>query len=54
MIATGYRRMDTHTADAWKCLDTRQPETVFKKLDTWKSEILTNFLGIARLIPLRT
>ena len=21
MIATGYRRMDTHTADAWKCLD---------------------------------
>ena len=37
-----------------KCLDTRQPGTVFKKLDTRQSEILTNFLGIARLIPLRT
>ena len=36
------------------CLDTRQPETVFKKLDTRQSEILTNFLEIARLIPLRT
>ena len=56
MIATGYRRMNTHTADAWnwKCLDTRLPGTVFKKLDTRKSEILTSFLGIVRLIPLRT
>ena len=36
------------------CLDTRQPGTVFKKLDTPQSEILTNFLEIARLIPLRT
>ena len=36
------------------CLDTRQPGTVFKKLDTRQSEILTNFLEIARLIPLRT
>ena len=30
------------------CLDTRQPGTVFKKLDTRQSEILTNFLEIAR------
>ena len=37
-----------------KCLDTRQPGTVFKKLDTRQSEILTNFLKIARLIPPRT
>ena len=36
------------------CLDTRQPGNVFKKLDTRQSEILTNFLEIARLIPLRT
>ena len=36
------------------CLHTRQPGTVFKKLDTRQSEILTNFLEIARLIPLRT
>ena len=36
------------------CLDTRQPGTVFKKLGTRQSEILTNFLEIARLIPLRT
>ena len=36
-----------------KCLDTRQPGTVFKEL-TGQSEILTNFLEIARLIPLRT
>ena len=36
------------------CLDTRQPGTVFKKLDTRQSEMLTNFLEIARLIPLRT
>ena len=36
------------------CLDTQQPGTVFKKLDTWQSEILINFLGIASLIPLRT
>ena len=36
------------------CLDTRQPGTVFKKLDTRQSEILTNFLEIARLNPLRT
>ena len=36
------------------CLDTRQPGTVFKKLDTRQWEILTNFLGIAHLIPLRT
>ena len=36
------------------CLDTRQPGTVFKKLDTRQSEILTNFLETARLIPLRT
>ena len=28
--------------------------TVFKKLDTRHSEILTNFLGIVRLIPQRT
>ena len=35
-------------------LDTRQPRTVFEKLDTRQSEILTNFLEIARLIPLRT
>ena len=37
-----------------KCLDTRQPGTVFKKLDTRQSEILTNFLQIARLTTLRT
>ena len=36
------------------CLDTRQPGSVFKKLDTRQSEILTNFLQIARLVPLRT
>ena len=36
------------------CLDTRQPGNVFKKLDTRQSEILTNFLEMARLIPLRT
>ena len=36
------------------CLDTRQPGAVFKKLDTRQSEILANFLEIARLIPLRT
>ena len=36
------------------CLHTRQPGTVFKKLDTRQSEILTNFLEMARLIPLRT
>ena len=36
------------------CLHTRQPGTVFKKLDTRQSEILTNFLQMARLIPLRT
>ena len=36
------------------CLDTRQPGTAFKKLDTRQSEILINFLQIARLIPLRT
>ena len=36
------------------CLDTRQPGTVFRKLGTRQSEILTNFLEIARLIPLRT
>ena len=35
------------------CLNTRQPGTVFKKLDTRQSEILTNFLGIARLNPFR-
>ena len=35
-----------------RALDTRQPGTVFKKLDTRQSEILTNFLEIARLIPL--
>ena len=29
------------------CLDTRQPGNVFKKLDTWQSEILTNFLEMA-------
>ena len=34
--------------------DTGQPGTVFKKTDTRQSEILTNFLGIARLISLRT
>ena len=38
----------------FSCLDTRQPGTVFKKLDTRQSEILTNFFEIARLIPLRT
>ena len=36
------------------CLHTRQPGTVFKKLGTRQSEILTNFLEMARLIPLRT
>ena len=36
------------------CLDTGQPGTVLEKLDTPQSEILTNFLKIARLIPLRT
>ena len=36
------------------CLDTRQPGAVFKKLDTRQSEILTNFIDIAHLIPLRT
>ena len=41
-------------ASALRRLDTRQPETVFKKLDTKQSEILTSFLEIARLIPLRT
>ena len=30
------------------------PGTVLKKLDTRHSEILTNFLGIVRLIPQRT
>ena len=35
------------------CLDTQQPGTVFKKLDTRQSEILTNFLDVAWLIPLR-
>ena len=35
-------------------VDTRQPGSVFKKLDTRQSEILTNFLEIARLISLRT
>ena len=40
--------------DVTFCLDTRRPGTVFKKLDTRQSEILTNFLEIARLIPLRT
>ena len=38
----------------YTCLDTRQPGSAFKKLDTRQSEILTNFLQIARLIPLRT
>ena len=33
-------------------VDTRQPGTVFKKLDTRQSEILTNFLEMARLSPL--
>ena len=32
----------------------RQPGSVFKKLDTRQSEILTSFLEIACLIPLRT
>ena len=36
------------------CIDTRQPGSVYKKLDTRQSEILTSFLEIARLIPLRT
>ena len=36
------------------CLYTRQPGTVFKKLDTRHTEILTSFLEIAHLIPLRT
>ena len=36
------------------CLDTGQPGTVLEKLDTPQSEILTNFLKIACLIPLRT
>ena len=36
------------------CLDTGQPGTVLEKLDTPQSEILTNFLKIALLIPLRT
>ena len=31
-----------------------QPGTVFKTLDTLQSEILTNFLAVACLIPLRT
>ena len=35
------------------CLDTRQPGSVFKKLDPRQSDILTNFLEIARLIPLK-
>ena len=35
------------------CLDTRQPGTVFKNLDTRQSEILTSFLDVAWLIPLR-
>ena len=30
-----------------------QPGTVFQQLDTRQSEILTNFLGIARLISIR-
>jgi len=36
------------------CLDTQQLGSVYKKLDTRQSEILTNFLEIACLIPLRT
>ena len=36
------------------CLDTRQPGSVYKKLDTREPEILTSFLEIAGLIPLRT
>ena len=36
-----------------KCLDTR-PGSVFKNLDTQQSKILTNFLEIACLTPLRT
>ena len=41
-------------ASSLRRLDTLQPGTVFKKLDTRQSEILTSFLEIARLIPLRT
>ena len=63
-ILPSYRLV--HSSNNWKdsllstnilftpCVDTRQPGTVFKKLDTRQSEILTNFLEIARLIPLRT
>ena len=36
-----------------KCLDIR-PGSVFKNLDTQQSKILTNFLEIACLTPLRT
>ena len=36
------------------CLDTRKPGTVFKKLDTRQSDILSNFLEVAGLTPLRT
>ena len=43
-----------HCKKKTTCLDTRQPGSPFKKLDTRQSEILTNFLQIARLIPLRT
>ena len=47
-------KMRTYRLFKTTCLDTRQPGTVFKKLDARQSEILTNFLEIARLIPLRT
>ena len=37
-----------------RCLFSRKPGTIFRKLDSGQSEILTNFLEIARLNTLRT
>ena len=37
----------------WR-LFSRKPGTIFRKLDSGQSEILTNFLEIARLNTLRT
>ena len=52
--AVSFALHSSHILNFSTCLDTRQPGTVIKKLDTRQSEILTNFLEIALLIPLRT
>ena len=54
IYTTGKVTQRLFNIDLCSCLDTRQPGNVFKKLDTRQSEILTNFLEMARLIPLRT